>query len=132
LRANGVGSDAPLLGVAGSNVWGALLDGPAGTFDADGKVRGPGLGRVDRRRRRHGGDWKGSTTALLAGIDKNRPEDFRAPWPTSPTSLGAAIRKGQETLRAAGLVITEGKSNGARWVRLVASPEAPDLADDAA
>jgi hypothetical protein len=40
LRNNGVTADTPLRAVVGSDVYGALLDGPAGTWDADGKVRG--------------------------------------------------------------------------------------------
>ena len=40
LRENGVSAETPLLAAAGSNVYADLLDGPAGTFDADGKVRG--------------------------------------------------------------------------------------------
>jgi hypothetical protein len=40
LRANGVSAETPLLAAVGANVYADLLDGPAGTFDADGKVRG--------------------------------------------------------------------------------------------
>ena len=40
LRSNGVSVDAPLYAAVGTDVYGALLDGPIGTFDADGKVRG--------------------------------------------------------------------------------------------
>lgn len=40
LRTNGLGADAPLIAAVGANVYAALLDGPANTFDADGKVRG--------------------------------------------------------------------------------------------
>ncbi|MGC4792544.1 hypothetical protein ACLQ3H_00350 [Micromonospora saelicesensis] len=76
--------------------------------------------------RRHGGTWRGAPAALLAAIDRDRPDDSRAPWPTSPASLGSAIRRGQETLRAAGLIVSEGKSNGSRWVRLDAAPDDAD------
>jgi len=40
LRDNGVSTDSPLIAACGSGVYADLLDGPAGTFDADGKVRG--------------------------------------------------------------------------------------------
>jgi hypothetical protein len=40
LRDAGVPAEAPLLAVVGSKIYGDLLDGPLGTFDADGKVRG--------------------------------------------------------------------------------------------
>lgn len=40
LRGNGVSADAPLLAVVGADVYADLLDGPAGTFDESGKVRG--------------------------------------------------------------------------------------------
>ena len=40
LRQNGVSASTPLLAAVGANVYGALLDGPASTFDQDGKVRG--------------------------------------------------------------------------------------------
>lgn len=40
LRSNGVSVDMPLFAAVGTDVYGALLDGPIGTFDADGKVRG--------------------------------------------------------------------------------------------
>lgn len=40
LRSNGVSVDMPLYAAVGTDVYGALLDGPTGTFDADGKVRG--------------------------------------------------------------------------------------------
>lgn len=40
LRDNGVTADTELRAVVGSDVYGALLDGPAGTWDADGKCRG--------------------------------------------------------------------------------------------
>jgi len=40
LRENGVSASTPLLAAVGSNVYGALLDGPVTTFDANGRVRG--------------------------------------------------------------------------------------------
>jgi hypothetical protein len=40
LRANGVSADVPLIAAVGADVFADLLDGPAGTFDQDGKVRG--------------------------------------------------------------------------------------------
>ena len=40
LRSNGVGADATLLAAVGADVYADLLDGPDGTFDANGKVRG--------------------------------------------------------------------------------------------
>jgi hypothetical protein len=40
LRENGVSAETPLLAAVGSSVYADLLDGPAGTFDTDGKVRG--------------------------------------------------------------------------------------------
>lgn len=40
LRDNGVSADVPIYAAVGSSVYAALLDGPVGTFDADGKVRG--------------------------------------------------------------------------------------------
>lgn len=40
LRDGGVSTDTALRAVVGSDVYAALLDGPAGTWDADGKVRG--------------------------------------------------------------------------------------------
>jgi len=40
LRDNGVGTDTPLLAAVGSSVYGDLLDGPVGTFDESGTVRG--------------------------------------------------------------------------------------------
>lgn len=40
LRDNGVSAEAPIFAAVGSSVYAALLDGPVGTFDADGKVRG--------------------------------------------------------------------------------------------
>ncbi|WP_217616257.1 hypothetical protein [Cellulomonas sp. GbtcB1] len=40
LRKNGVNGATPLLAAVGADVYGALLDGPVSTFDADGKVRG--------------------------------------------------------------------------------------------
>jgi len=40
LRRNGVSATTPLLAAVGANVYGALLDGPVGTFDPSGKVRG--------------------------------------------------------------------------------------------
>ncbi len=40
LRSNGVPSDHDLVAVVGAGLYGQLLDGPIGTFDADGKVRG--------------------------------------------------------------------------------------------
>ncbi|MDG4751701.1 hypothetical protein O7630_12180 [Micromonospora sp. WMMD718] len=81
--------------------------------------------------RRNGGTWRGAPAALLAGIDRDRPDDPRAPWPTSPASIGSAIRRGQETLRAAGLIVSEGKSNGSRWVRLDVAPTEDDDAEEA-
>ena len=40
LRDAGVPTEAPIMAAVGSSVYAALLDGPDGTFDADGKVRG--------------------------------------------------------------------------------------------
>lgn len=40
LRSNGVTADTPLLAAVGADVYADLLDGPDGTFSADGKVRG--------------------------------------------------------------------------------------------
>ncbi len=40
LRDNGVSAETPLFAVVGSGVYADLLDAGAGTFDADGKVRG--------------------------------------------------------------------------------------------
>jgi hypothetical protein len=40
LRDNGVTTDAPLIAAVGSSVYADLLDGPVGTFDDNGKVRG--------------------------------------------------------------------------------------------
>ncbi|MFJ4168753.1 P22 phage major capsid protein family protein [Paenarthrobacter sp. NPDC089714] len=40
LRDNGVPTEAPLVAAVGSGVYADLLDGPAGTWDESGKVRG--------------------------------------------------------------------------------------------
>lgn len=40
LRDNGVSTDSPLVAAVGSSVYADLLDGPVGTFDDNGKVRG--------------------------------------------------------------------------------------------
>ena len=40
LRGRGVSAQPALRAAVGANVYGALLDGPAGTWDADGRVRG--------------------------------------------------------------------------------------------
>lgn len=40
LRDNGVPTEAPLVAAVGSGVYADLLDGPAGTWDDNGKVRG--------------------------------------------------------------------------------------------
>lgn len=40
LRDNGVSADVQIHAAVGSSVYADLLDGPAGTWDADGKVRG--------------------------------------------------------------------------------------------
>lgn len=40
LRDSGVPTEAPLIAAVGSGVYGDLLDGPVGTFDENGKVRG--------------------------------------------------------------------------------------------
>jgi hypothetical protein len=40
LRDNGVSTEAPIVAVVGSSVYADLLDGPEGTFDPSGKVRG--------------------------------------------------------------------------------------------
>jgi hypothetical protein len=40
LRDNGVPTETPIIAAVGSGVYADLLDGPVGTFDADGKVRG--------------------------------------------------------------------------------------------
>lgn len=74
--------------------------------------------------KRAGGSWEGTAATMLRAIDHDRPDDPRAPWPTSAKSLGAALRRGQETLRAAGLEISSRRSNGKSLFRLTLRDDA--------
>ncbi|QDB79534.1 hypothetical protein FE251_09220 [Georgenia wutianyii] len=77
--------------------------------------------------KRRAGRWKGTAEALHNAIDNARPSDPRAGWPTSALSLSSALTKNAETLRAAGLSVTRGKSNGERFILLERLAVASDV-----
>ena len=62
--------------------------------------------------------WSGPAETLLRAIEAGRPDDPRAAWPTSGSSLSAALVRGQESLRAAGLIVGRTKSHGVRKITL--------------
>jgi hypothetical protein len=69
-------------------------------------------------KRNTGRAWSGPADALLRAIEGGRPDDPRSAWPISGSSLSAALTRGQESLRAAGLIIGRSKSNGVRRINL--------------
>jgi len=75
------------------------------------------------------GSWSGSAEALYKRLDVYRPEDRRTPWPNGPKSLGQALTRASETLRAAGIVAERAKTNGVRKIILSV---AKDHAEEAA
>ncbi|OIH84231.1 hypothetical protein BLJ79_12245 [Arthrobacter sp. UCD-GKA] len=76
--------------------------------------------------RAKGGTWRGPVEDLLKRLEPFRPDDFKAAWPTSPASLGGAMARGQETLRAAGLTVERKKVRGVRSIILRADPAVPE------
>jgi hypothetical protein len=65
-----------------------------------------------------GKSWSGPAELLLRAIESGRPDDPRTAWPTSGASLSAALTRGQESLRAAGLIVGRVKTNGVRRINL--------------
>jgi hypothetical protein len=76
--------------------------------------------------RAKGNTWHGTVDDLLRRLEPYRPDDYKAAWPTSPVSLGGALIRGQETLRAVGLTVERRKVRGVRSIVLHASPADPD------
>lgn len=101
----------------------AYVESVAGVL-ADRALSDPLTAALIAHVRRHGGTWRGQPSALLLAIDRDRPEDPRAAWPHGAAGLGGAIRRSSETFRAAGLVVSEGKSNGSRWIELTVTADA--------
>ncbi|SHN62686.1 hypothetical protein SAMN05660350_01083 [Geodermatophilus obscurus] len=77
------------------------------------------LALVDQRR----GHWRGRPDALLPLLSTAEGTPFDLPkwWPNTPRALGIQLRRAEEALRHAGVAVSYGKSNGARWIDLRAT-----------
>lgn len=82
LRTNGVQGSAHLFAAVGSTVYGDLLDGPAGTFDADGKVRGVTVVESTRL----------AATEVVAFIPEAFALVVRAPLAPQGAPFGASVK----------------------------------------
>jgi hypothetical protein len=84
------------------------------------------LALVDQRR----GHWHGRPDEFLPLVTRVAG-DFDLPpwWPANPRALGIQLRRASETLRHAGVVVTAGKSNGARWLDLQGTGSVPATDD---
>lgn len=86
---------------------------------------------VKQVRARAEGVWTASPGVILAAIEADRPDDPRAPWPTSPSVLSASLMRNHETLRAAGVEVERlPKRNGERKLRLTALAVEEDFEPD--
>jgi hypothetical protein len=89
LRDNGVTTDTPILAAVGSSVYADLLDGPLGTWDADGKVRGI---EIMESTRLAPGD-------VVAFVKNAFALVVRAPQVPSGAPFGASIKDGDFAIR---------------------------------
>ncbi|WP_346960752.1 hypothetical protein [uncultured Arthrobacter sp.] len=79
----------------------------------------------------HGGEWTVGAEILLRAIEVDRPDDPRAAWPTSASSLSAALMKSHETLRAAGLEVERKRTKKGSSITLRAVETEDNDLDDA-
>jgi hypothetical protein len=89
LRDNGVPDDTPLTAAVGSAVYADLLDGPEGTFDASGKVRGFELIESTRL----------DPDTIIAFVPQAFSLVVRAPRVPAGASDGASVQTDDFTLR---------------------------------
>jgi hypothetical protein len=89
LRDNGVPTEAPLIAAVGSGVYADLLDGPLGTFDANGKVRGFEVVESTRL----------ASNEIVGFIKEAFALVVRAPMVPSGAPYGASVISGDFALR---------------------------------
>jgi hypothetical protein len=89
---------------------------------ADRALDDPLTGAVLAFVEQHDGQWKGTPATLLNLLNTVAEREFDRPdwWPRNARSLGQQLDRAQESLRRAGVEYSNGKSNGARWVKLTA------------
>jgi hypothetical protein len=85
---------------------------------ADRALNDPFTAALIKHAKAHKGKWRGPASGLLAAIERDRPNDPKVGWPHGPQGLSAVIETQAETLRAAGLLVDFGKSDGKRYVEL--------------
>lgn len=116
------------------------LDGYAAVYTrsvrgvlADRATADPLTAALLKQVKRNGGEWSVLAETLLRAIEADRPDDPRAAWPTSASSLSAALMKNHETLRAAGLEVERKRTKKGSHItlRAVAVDDAEDEFDEA-
>jgi hypothetical protein len=85
---------------------------------ADRALSDPFTAALIKHAKGHKGHWRGPASALYAAIERDRPIDPKVGWPHGERGLGTALKAQAETLRAAGLVATSGRSDGKRYIEL--------------
>jgi hypothetical protein len=85
---------------------------------ADRALNDPFTAALIKHAKAHKGKWRGQPSALLAAIERDRPNDPKVGWPHGPQGLSTVIKTQAETLRAAGLMVDFGKSDGKRYIGL--------------
>lgn len=68
---------------------------------------------------RLGGSWSGTAAELLRVLHDARPDS--GPWPRNVQALGGQLKRLAPALRSQGIEVEARKSNGKRWVRLIAT-----------
>jgi len=102
--------------VTGENTTTAYIE--AGTRLAADVVEGDPVAAAVRALMSVRQEWKGSAAELLDLLEQD--DDHRRPrdWPASARALAGRLLRSAPALRAVGVAVEQGKSNGARWYRL--------------
>jgi hypothetical protein len=67
--------------------------------------------------------WEGTPAELLEAIAPDHPVKK---WPATPRAASGALARIAPALRASGVQVVQGKSNGRRYIRLTPMPPPPD------
>lgn len=65
-----------------------------------------------------GDGWRGTSSDLLTLLRQHRPDDNRAPWPTTPKGLTGALKRHTTALRVVGVDVRHERTRDARFIHL--------------
>lgn len=120
LRDAGVPTEAPIVAAVGSSVYADLLDGPVGTFDAEGKVRGVSIVESTRLA---GGEIVAFVREAFALVVRAPAVPQGAPYGASISTDGFALRH----IRSYDGTVAADRSLVSAFVGVKAMPLAIDL-----